>query len=74
MTPAAARFLAAYVRGGRGDFTIEETRVEVAGESQETSLYLPPGRASGPGRAFRGLDQQARAEARRGRRDAGAEC
>jgi dienelactone hydrolase len=48
MTPASARFLAAYVRGGRGDFTLTETRLEVAGESRETSLYLPSGRAAGP--------------------------
>lgn len=49
MSPAAARFLTAYLRGGRGDFTLTETHVEVSGEQRAASLYLPADRAPAPG-------------------------
>jgi len=48
MTPAA-RFLRAYLRGGRGPSTAAETPLEVAGERQEATLYLPDGGRPAPG-------------------------
>lgn len=49
MTPATARFLAAYLRGGKGPFSLAEPHVEVAGEPRAASLYLPADRAPAPG-------------------------
>jgi pimeloyl-ACP methyl ester carboxylesterase len=49
MTPASARFMAAYLRGGKGAFTQVETSLEVDGTSHAASLFLPSGNRRVPG-------------------------
>ncbi len=45
-----ARFLKTFLRGGaNGGIRVEETTVDVAGETRDALLYLPPGRGPWPG-------------------------
>ena len=48
-TARTARFLRAYLRGGAGPIREEETFLEVAGERQEATLYLPHRPRPAPG-------------------------
>ena len=49
MRVATARFLGAYLRGGRADIDAEETRLTVAGVENDCTLYLPRNLRPGPG-------------------------
>ena len=44
-----ARFLRAYLRGGDGPVTEQETHLEVNGERREATLYLPHRPRPAPG-------------------------
>ena len=48
-TLRTARFLRAYLRGGRGPFRTEEITVHIGGEPREATLYLPARRGPAPG-------------------------
>ena len=49
MRPRTARFLRAYLRGGKGGFREEETTIDVGGEAREATLYLPDRPTRAPG-------------------------